>query len=303
MTFQQEVHSATLENSLVFLNKAIEELAGHDDGLDAPLEQSVATLATAMAQTAFELALVAYAIREYGISKILKAKDRLRSPDEIRELFSRNELKTVGFDDLLADVGPSLFTEDEREQIQTFQRFRNKLLHLAHPFSEGDRYDLKYELIHFTCSMLVRLIAKSDDDLTAAQVIAEHIKTESFKKLVRFPPFIYEIQRQAGMESEVITCIHCEHRTLAKEELICYLCSWEYEAEGFTNCSRCSGNGTLIYDHLNIHLNENVMPALCLKCGESDSVYQCPRCENSCSIEEIFIENTCRKGYCKFFSE
>ena len=190
MSLQNELHGSVKINALVFLNKAIGELASHDDSLDAPLDQSVATISSALLQVAFELSLVAYAVRKEGVGSILKPKDRNCSESEIRDRFLRNELKTLGFEYLLSQFSKSLFTEDELEHIKTFQNTRNKLMHLAHPFAESDRYDLKYELIYFTCKLLLPLISESEQYLTPAQVINGYIDKEAFAKLISFPPFV-----------------------------------------------------------------------------------------------------------------
>lgn len=303
MNFKDEIYNAAKSNALIFMNKAIEELVCHNDHTDAPLDPEIATISSALLQVAFELSLVAFLVKKEGIAVILTKKDKAAPESVLREKFLSNELKTRGFDDLLTEFGTEIFSEIDLEHIKTFQNIRNKLMHLAYLFAEGDRYDLKYELTYFACCPVLQLISEDGDYLTPFELINQHINHEAFKKLIRFPPYIHEMERQARLSSEVMTCIHCSNHTLAKDDLLCYVCNWEYEIEAFADCPSCTGRLTLIFDHLNIHLNGSTMRALCLQCGADDYVYQCPRCEEAYSIENLPEEDRCRKGHCKFYDE
>lgn len=303
MDLKDEMYNAAKTNALVFLNKAIDELVSHDDSDDTPLGTNTATISSALLQVAFELSLVAYAIKKKGIAVILTKKDNTAPESTIRDKFQHNELKTKGFSELFDELGATIFDDVDLEHIKTFQNIRNKLMHLAYIFHEADRYDLKYELTYFACNPVLQLISENGDYLTTSELICQHINQDSFEKLVQFPPYVAEMERQVMLVSTPLTCIHCGNHTLAKEELICYVCNYEYESEAFANCPSCSGNRTLIFDHLNIHLNGSMMNARCLQCGTDDVVYQCLKCDEAYSMENLLEKERCRKGHCKFHDE
>lgn len=303
MSVASDIHTTALSNSLVFLNKAIAEIASHQDSDDAPLSIEIATITVALLQISFELSLVAYAIREKGIASILLNKDKGLSDDEIRNRFVKNELKTRSFTDIISELQNerNLFDEGEWFHIDTFQNIRNKLVHVGFNFYDGDLYDLKFDVIYFLSHPLLRLITLSSDFETPAQVIQNHIEPKLYKKLIAFPPYVYQMERLASQHSCTLKCLFCGNHSLSQDEGICYVCSEEYECDEFVHCGRCGARGSVIYDYLNIKLNNNMAKGLCLACGEDDVVFRCPKCDAAYGMESSFDSDKCSPEECAFF--
>jgi len=303
MSVASDIYKTTLSNSLVFLNKAIAEIASHQDRDDAPLSIETATITVALLQISFELSLVAYSIREKGIASILLNKDKGLTYDEVHSRFVNNELKTRSFSELIDELKKerNFFDEDDLYHIETFQNIRNKLFHVGFNFYDGDLYDLKYDVIYFLSHPLLRFISSSSEYETPAQIIQNHIEPNLYKKLIAFPPYIYQMERLASQCSDTLKCLHCGNRSLSKDEGICYVCSEEYECDEFIHCGRCGAKRSVIYDHLNIKFNNNMARGLCLACGDDDVVFRCPKCDVAYGMETTFDSDICKPDKCAFF--
>ena len=299
LTLDQTVLDAVRQNAFVFLNKAIVELCSHNDAGDAPLEMDNATISVSLIQIAFDLALNAYAIKNNGVRSILNAKTANLSNREIKALFESNELPTKRFEDLKNDMQAehSLFTEDNLDIIASFQKTRNKLVHLHYHLAEGDRYDLKSEIIYYIVHVMIPLLQQGSDYDTASQMIESCLDEKIFKKLISFPPYVYEMEKLASRDSfEVWRCIGCSNRTYAAEMEVCYVCNRDYDDQEFAHCNRCNTRNSIIFDHLNIESNDNEMRGLCLNCDEDDIIFKCPKCEMTYGIETC--DERCDNKHC-----
>lgn len=299
MTIDQIVLEAVRENAYVFLNKAIVELCSHNDALDAPLEMDNATISVSLIQIAFDLALNAYAIKNDGIRSILKDKTANLTDVQIQKLFESNELPTKRFDDLKMDMQNkhSLFEEDVLDVIASFQKIRNKLVHLHYNLAEGDRYDLKSEIIYYIVHVTVPLLQQGSVYDTESQMIELCIDKKAFNRLISFPPYVYEMQKLAKeASSKVWNCIICGNRTFAVEVEVCYVCNHPYHDQEFAHCNRCDTRHSIVFDHLNIECNGNEMKGLCLNCDNDDIIYKCPKCEMTYAIETC--DERCDKKHC-----
>lgn len=94
------------------------------------------------------------------------------------------------------------------------------------------------------------------------------------------------MQRLATENSRrVFDCIVCNNRTYSQDEDYCYCCNFLGEDYNMIDCDYCKEKRCVIYDNLNIHLNQNEMKGLCLNCGEDGIIYQCPKCELAYNLE------------------
>ncbi len=282
MDVESEVYEAVKNNALIFLNRGLKELASHNDFEDAPLDIELVTISVSLLQISFELALNAYSIEKLGLRTILWKKDSELSNAEIYELFQSNELETKSFNKLLDELQlrTNIFNEDALHHIKLFQKIRNKLVHLRCNLYEDDRYDLKYELIYFISHVLVWLISTTDELFTSSQILEQYIDYESYKKLISFQPYIDEMEKVARQESKnVYKCFYCEQNTFAAKMELCYTCNYDFSDQLFADCGMCDEKGSVIYDHLNIDINNNEARGLCLNCDEDDIYYKCSECE------------------------
>lgn len=292
------------DNSWLFLRKAIKELISHDDSKDEILHKDKAIVAITFIQMSFELSLVAYFVKADGIKSIVKGSDVSLSEQELLTKYENNELVTKSFNSLKKVVleQRSLFTEGDEYFIDEFQKIRNKLVHLNYEFDEGELYDLKYDLTYFIVNVIIPTL--TDEYEKPSQAIAINIESNDFLKLIKFPPYAYEMYKVAKENSDnVYRCIHCNNDSLAVDfgEEHCYSCSEDLSQAGFIDCPYCESKRSMIYDSLSISCqNDRTVRALCLKCQEDELVYVCNECESEVALEANIGLGKCSPDFCKF---
>jgi hypothetical protein len=262
-------------------------------------------ISVSLLQISFELALNAYAINKLGIRSILFKKDIDFSDEEIFNLFSSNELQTKNFNTLLTEVQShsSLFDDVALEHINVFQKTRNKLVHLHCNLQEDDRYDFKYDLIYFISHILIWLITTTEEFLTISQILENELDNDAYKKLLSFQPYINEMEKLARNNSRyVYKCFFCKNNTFATEMELCYSCNYDFSEQHFADCGICNAKSSVIYDHLNIEINDNQARGLCLNCDEDDIYYKCPECEILYGLEASGGIDICEPENCLNFT-
>jgi uncharacterized protein YehS (DUF1456 family) len=305
MSLESDVYEAVKLNSLVFLNKGIKELSSHNDSDDTPLDIDLTTISISLLQISFELALNAYSIKKTGIRSILRNKESDMSDNEISTLFQSNELPTKNFNILLDEMQLryNLFDTEALHHIRLFQKIRNKLVHLHCNLDEGDRYDLKYELIYFIVHILIWLINTTDIFLSTSQILENQLDDIAYKKLILFQPYVDEMEKLARRDSNnVYRCFFCRENTFATEMELCYTCNYDFADQVFTDCGRCKATDSVIYDHLNIEINDNEARGLCLNCDDDDIYYRCPECENLYGLEASIGVDICTPVKCQQYT-
>jgi hypothetical protein len=63
------------------------------------------------------------------------------------------------------------------------------------------------------------------------------------------------------------------------------------------DCDYCKTKRSVIYDNLNIALNNNETKGLCLNCDNDGIIFECPKCGLAHNIETKF-EGVCNKDNC-----
>lgn len=301
MDIGAKVASAVKQNSFIFLNKAIHELCSHNDKDDEPLNVEVATLSVSLIQIAFELILISYSVKRHGIRSILSEKNAKKTDIEIECLFESDDLPTKNINELIDELQEkhNLFQDDHFALIKVFQRFRNKLVHIHCKLHDNDRYDLKHEIIHYIVHVIVPLLSIDDDPWSESMDIENCLDKIAFKKLISFGPYLEKMQELAmNSSSKVFRCVECGHRAVAIEIGICYVCNFDYDDREFVDCHRCKTKGSIIFDHLNISENNNMMRGLCLNCNEDDIVFKCPKCEEAYAMEGAYGIGMCSDDGC-----
>lgn len=276
-SFEAKVAESIQTNSIIFLRRAALEMANHDDDEDVGFDHETGTIVTVLTQMALELAIASFLVNHHGIRSILISPDKL-TDDEIREKWSKNELRTKKFEEykqLLAEKHPGTWSVFDGI-VDTFQRSRNKIMHLHFNFGESDLYDLKFEatfvLIHATSYFIF------GDNYDHANNISSILSKETFSKLIRFPPYQYHVERLAEEYSKVVLrCPMCEQVAFSDLELKCFSCTYEDQFADLLRCPECSKR-SVIYDHLNLDINEK-LPTLCLNCEDRREVTKCIGCE------------------------
>lgn len=289
-------------NSRLFLRKAVKELISHDDSNDDGLSQEVAVIATVFIQMAFELALIAYLIEREGISAVVRTRDENLSEETLLSKFTDNKLNTKTFNELAqyASDKKLYLRQDDSDIVESFQRKRNKLVHLNYDFDQDELYDLKYELVYFLVYLVIPILAK--EEARPSEAIAYCLDENDFNKLIKFPPYAMEMRERAKNFSEdVYKCFYCGNESLAASDYgneHCFSCNQYYFHVGFADCPRCKSRNSIVYDKLNIESQrDRILKGICLKCGDDDLMYSCNVCGDVIPLEGT-LYNKCHPGYC-----
>jgi hypothetical protein len=279
-SFEREVAKSIRANSIIFLRRAADEIVRHDDGADKAFDHETGTVVTVLTQMALELAAVAYLVEhdKDGIRSIIENGAQL-SNEQIREKWLGNSLRTKKFEEnkkRLSEKHEDVWGTFEG-MVDSFQRSRNKIVHIHFHFMEGDLYDLKFESIFVLMHVVANLIYGNKYD--HAENIAKVLSSDTLKKLVGFRPYQDYVEALAiDYASPALRCIICDQRAFsAGYEHKCFSCGYEDINTDLLDCLSCRER-SVVYDNLNLHLNKR-MNTLCLNCGETGDVSQCKFCE------------------------
>lgn len=295
--YQRKIYDAIFGNAILFLKRGINEVLLHNDYNDTALNRETGIIATLFIQMSIELAIKAYLVKEEGVKSILMDKYNSNTDEEIYNLFTNNSLHTRQYNNLKDILSSNQriisLTDNDCEHLDQFQKYRNNLVHLNLFLYEADLYDLKYEITYVIVHILVPLLAEiSFDYETPTAFYNEHLNKENYKKLISFPPYVCEMEKLARNHTELqYYCPECFNKTYSPTNHICYCCNLNFEyAVEYSNCPICEAKNAVIFDPLNMELNNHIMNGLCLNCDAKMQVHKCPKCGNSYpffSIKEL----------------
>ena len=287
----KKLQQKLFSNSIIFLKDGIERLVNNDNGEEDFIEPDLLILTCTSFQISIELAIKALIVEKSGIRSLIHNKQKGLPDNEIEKLFFENRIKTKEFDTLKTFVKSKNFieelTKEEFRTIDEFQNYRNKIVHFTYFFPEGEFYDKKEDLLYYMIHILFKiLLSTNSQDMKPSEFIEYTIGSDLHKKLIKYTPYINSMKRLAKQNSDkVFECIVCNNRTYSQEEEYCYCCN--FIGEHFTpiDCDYCKEKGSVIYDNLNIEINNNEMRGLCLNCGNDGIIFQCPKCGFAYNIE------------------
>lgn len=286
----------------MFLKRAIKEIIA-TPGDYLPHEQAV--VSCIFIQMAIELGFKAYLIKDKSLTIILQQKHIGKPMQEVFDSFVKGELKTKGFEELkrMIIADDQLFDDVGIGYINDFQRYRNQAVHLQLQLVEGDLFDLKYDLVYMLVHVIIPTLTKIDLDYESpSDFYKEHLDKEDFKTLIKFRPYVYEMEKVAAQHSKLVYhCIECDEKTYSVDNEICYCCNLQFfDAGEYVNCISCKAPKSVIFDHNNIAINSNIMNGLCLNCGERPEVFKCPDCGVAAAFyDKTELKETCYKSACE----
>lgn len=274
------IYDRIYENSVMFLRSAIKELITHNS--DA-LENEQAIVSCIFMQMAFELGLKAYLIKTKSLAIILQDKHKNQSIETIYTAFEQGTLKTKSFEDLkkLVIADDELFNQTQIDYINRFQLYRNQAVHFNLNLESSDLYDLKYDLIYVLVYVIISILAEMNMDFESpSEFFDNHLDKEDYKTLISYRPYVEEMEKLAITHARLVyNCIECGERTYSVDNEMCYCCNLQFTDAGeYITCISCKKPQSLIFDHLNIASNGNLMNGLCLNCDERCEVFKCPKC-------------------------
>lgn len=162
-----------------------------------------------------------------------------------------------------------------------FQRYRNRLIHLNLPLEESDLFDLKYEFIYIIVHVIVTILTEIDY-MSSSDFYEKHLNNDDYKKLIKYKPYVEEMKLVAMKHSNfVYKCPKCNEKSFATDKEICYCCNLQLNgAIECIDCNSCNSPNCIIFDYLNIEINDNIINGLCLNCDETINIFKCPICNS-----------------------
>ena len=98
------------------------------------------------------------------------------------------------------------------------------------------------------------------------------------------------------------SCPVCRKKTFSPDNNLCYCCNLNLEyAVEYTDCLKCKNKNSVIFDHLNIEQNHNVMDGQCLHCDSRIKVLKCPKCGNTYTFLDKQELTKCTPDKCYFY--
>lgn len=264
-----------MHNAGLFLRKAAQEIAGHDDTDDAPFDVDRATLVTVLSQLAVELASTALVLRNNGLAAVVRAKHLPAIEAEAEARWQAGTMITLPFEELKAKAAMQFGDEHFWSIVDELQRSRNKLVHFHAPMVEGDRFELKDEATH----VLIQIIAalRQTEEYDFAYGSEAFLGKKLFKRLLSFEPYRERISaRCREIEVLPLRCPICFIRAYSPDGEVCIGCGWSGKLE-LLKCPGCSER-SVIYDHLNLPLNM-WLKAVCGNCEWEGRAHRCDECE------------------------
>ena len=299
-SFVSEIKESLFRNAIVFLNAAVGDI---NRGLRE--DDSNELLAILHTQMAVEAALKAYIIENFGIKLILHSKYENLCENDIEKAYYNNELKVKEFDSLKnftkREQSFLKFDSSRYKYLERFQNYRNKLIHFNYSFSPEEKQKMEKDIIYVIAHILGALMGNG---FSRGQRIfmQDYLHEKEYKILIENPLYFNELVQYLQEEyNSVYMCPICSNRTLTPEKkcLICLEAFNDKNAFRYVDCGYC-GEKMVIYDALNISINQNMIRGLCLNCKNDTTVYQCPMCDNSVNLE-MFEKDKCKPNYCNLF--
>lgn len=236
-------------------------------------------------QISLELATEYFLIKEKGLRAIIATRSQISLTDEeLLQAFWKNEIKTKTFEqlkELMQEYSNDFSTsKDELTIIDIFQLYRNKIMHLNYNF-EQDLFDIKYEFIYLIVHVLIPLLNDEEYEVTPSEFYEYCLNKDEFLKLINFPTYVEKMESLAREESRyVYKCLECHHETFSVNDELCYCCNFQMPLQDFGDCILCGSEKSVVFDNLNIEINNNIMRGLCLNCDKYMLVFKCPQCGN-----------------------
>lgn len=304
---EKKIYDIVFSNAIFFLKRGISEVLSHNDNFDKALSKETGIISTLFTQMSIELAIKAFLVKEKGLKSILSDKYKNKTEEEILQSFEDNKLHTKQYNDLknylIKNERLTWFSENDYSHLEQFQQFRNKLVHLNLFLHEADLYDLKYEVIYVIVHIIVPLLAEISFEFeTPTAFYNEHLNKDDYKKLISFPPYVYEMEKLASEFTGIrYYCPECYKKTYSPINNICYCCNLNYEySVEYTNCPSCNAKNSVIFDPHNIAINNHIINGLCLNCDCRMKVHKCPKCDSKYGFFSINELEKCTPEKCFF---
>ncbi len=236
-------------------------------------------------QAALELLSKLFVLQYEGWKGIIDERFHNKSETEIISLIKKGQLKTTAYwknKNFITDE--IYFNEDDKELLDKFQKHRNQIMHLGMLEPSND-------ILNESIWLMVRIINQLNwqDTLPMRdQYLSNSLKSllgvNLYKKLLNNSCYVSEaIDRAYELyPDDVKHCVECANQSWVlndEDSWVCIVCGnrSDVEALGFTDCPICNAKGEIVFDTLNIGINESIR-GKCCSCREYVEVTKCKKC-------------------------
>lgn len=296
------------KNSILFLKKAIESSNLLDNKM---IDTEQMLFLCVHTQLALELVMKSMVISKESLKAILKnGKYDNYSESEIISLYMDNNVTVKSFEDIKNYVksNSSIFniTKQDIKYIDLFQLYRNKIVHLNYHFNEDEYKQVKVSFIYVLVHIVLKML--SANHLSVSEFLQEHCF--DITKVIKNKDFCDEMEKYVAENyEEAWLCPICSRKTNVAELKQCCTCLSEFDNSiifGQEACINCGKEDSIIYDNLNIDINEGVIDGLCLNCKCKVQIYDCYYCSETFVLyrttREMAKKHVCKCGGKKFYS-
>lgn len=309
MSYHEEmIYKTVYSNAVLYIRRAIKEITSSQNNLDDVFDNETGIISSLFCQMSIELSLKAFLIKETGIKTVIEQRDANKHDSEIWNLFNNNNLHTKSYNDLKGVIIKRKdliwFQDVHKNYLNKFQTNRNRLVHLNLFLNSRDLSDLKSETIFVIVHILVPLLTDINFDFESpTEFYEKHLTIDDFNKLISYKPYYEEMEKLALYPTgKAYNCPECYKRAYSTENDLCYCCNLNYsDAVEYAICNNCNEEA-VIFDPLNISLNNHRGNGLCLKCENKMEVYKCPECTSSYTFYSINELVRCSPNRCHLSS-
>lgn len=305
--FETDVHDKVIENSKLFLKRAIREIVNEESAYE-PMTEENATVISLYVQFSLELGIKATVIKKFGLRSMLKEPQHQRLDDsKLMEKFLNNSVITKDYNSFIQNVEENLVDYSlnlyDIESLKRFQYYRNRLAHFNYNFKLDELTEIRTKITYVIVHLLIKLLSENED-IAPSQFYLRELNHKEFDGLISYPPYLNEMENFARSSGrQLLMCPICSAITLFKDDHECACCLSAFDdskAFGFIDCKFCKEKESVIYDRLNIHSQtHHDIRGLCLNCKEDTIVFECPRCNCAYDLEGI-EEINCTESVCGF---
>lgn len=292
----KDIINALTKNATTFLNCSIQAI---NQGLQ---NYSNKVIAIVNLQMSLELAMKAKIVEDYGVQYIIQNPDASSSAADIQEKYERNELKIKEFDCLknfLKSQRMFDFSKPEYQYMSRFQTYRNKLVHFNYNFSKEENEQIEHDIFYVLVFLLGTIMG---DALKSKKptYMQEYIDMAQYKRLMQNPNYV-TILKAFIVETygKPYFCPICSQKFLtpSKKCLGCLIdVGDDIAAFGYIDCKFCGMESSVIYDRLNIDINEGMARGMCINCQSDTLVYECSNCGGAFDLEGV--DDNCTPERC-----
>ena len=248
---------------------------------ETPTENDVIQVIVNM-QASLELLSKLFILQYEGWKSIVKNEYHNKSESEIISAIKNGTIKTTPYGKNKDFISQEIYlNEDDKYLLSSFQDHRNQVMHLG---VINPSRDILNESIWF----IVRIINQlnwQDTLPMKAQYLANSLESllgeKLYKRLMSNSCYVDEaIDRAYELAPrDVKYCLQCGEEAWILNDndyRVCLVCGYRGDENtfGFTDCPLCNSEGTVVFDALNIDINEHIN-GKCCSCRKLVPVSQC----------------------------